>query len=478
MTCCKCEEHEWGDKPTNCTTYDGVEYCIFHNPHKKGIDSEAFNKLVTERVLSTGKANRSVDLSGTIFPCNFIFSTHFDTEMDYTIDLKDSVFRGDADFSGAKLNISDFTGAKFEKKAIFKNVHFLSDISFDDSKFLGTSTFENSIFFKTAIFNNSTFFGKSNFSNADFYGEANFGEATFQKRCLFRKAKFYSTASFMFTSFLSESLFKSASFFGETNFITTEFGANVYFFNNTFSGVTIFMSSNISKRMYIVDPEIVSGTISLSGLYAGSSSVRIRGLNSKMMLNLFFMGLDVDYLSFLSCEWPDQLKISNDKNENTMMQEDIYRRLKQKASTEHDQPMVSKWHYREKMMALEQLKKSDGWRPILSITWWYFVCSGFGEEPTVAFKFLLKLFAVAFFSLCCFKLLETSWSPQPDWTKIFEIPAETLALIPLVKSGAVADPSSVSLVIPIKRFFVGLMQIAVSVQIALFAFALRNRFRR
>lgn len=475
MTCCKCEEHQWSDKPIDCMSYDGVEYCIFHNPHNKGISSEAFSQLVTERILTTGKENASVDLSGTIFPWDFRFSTHLDDHKSYTVDFNHAVFRGEADFNDAMLEISDFTGAKFEKKATFKDVDFFGDISFVDAEFSGTATFESSSFNHDAMFDRSIFFEKSNFNDVKFFGEANFGEATFHKRSMFRKSIFRQKASFMFTVFLSESLFTATSFFGETTFISTEFGSNTYFFDNEFSGVTVFTGSNISRKMYIGEPRVVSGTISLSGLSAGLDSIRIKGLNSEMMLKLFFIDVDVEYLCFLSFDWPDSLSVSDDNEENTKMLECIYRRLKQKSYAEHDQHMVSEWHFKEKCMFMRR-KWYRRFAP-LTPTWLYWASSGFGERPVRAWWLLVGICLVPLLLFGGIKALETHFSWSPDWHKVGEVFDDWRRCAPFIRveSKELAATSPPELW---KLRVAWAFQILIAIQATLFGFALHNRFRR
>src|SRR5208337_5174387 len=58
--------------------------------------------------------------------------------------------------------------------------------------------------------------------------------------------------------------------------------------------------------------------------------------------------------------------------------ENLYRQLKQKYKDEHNEPEVSKWHYREKAM----FRRRNHWRRFLpSIATLYCLCSGYGERP-------------------------------------------------------------------------------------------------
>ena len=171
--------------------------------------------------------------------------------------------------------------------------------------------------------------------------------------------------------------------------------------------------------------------------------------------------------------------------------EELYRAMKQRAAEEHDQPMVSRWHFREKLMQLEQLrgeaykagqlrqyknKKSRSkfascWlkiklkTPIFlrSLTWWYWATSGFGERAVRAGVWLLALVALSF--------LANSFKEPMVWS---ELPGSaainyTLESIPFAK-----DIQGKGWL----RLARGFWQLLIAVQFTLFALAVRNRFRR
>ncbi|MDO9082736.1 MAG: hypothetical protein Q7U56_05590 [Humidesulfovibrio sp.] len=189
--------------------------------------------------------------------------------------------------------------------------------------------------------------------------------------------------------------------------------------------------------------------------------------------------MDTECFSFKGCDWPDRLWPEAQEKPDHKACEELYRSLKQKAADEHDQPLVSKWHFREKLMALEQIRAARGWKGRLSMTWLYYWCSGFGEDPVQAFRVLAWLLGCALLALSGFKLWETGLGNyQPAWDKILEIPAEWLALIPFVKNEAKATVSLGGVLAPAKAIVTGVLHILFAAQIALFAFALRNRFRR
>jgi len=135
--------------------------------------------------------------------------------------------------------------------------------------------------------------------------------------------------------------------------------------------------------------------------------------------------------------------------------------MKQKAAGEHDQPQVSHWHYREKLMAMKRGGDSLFERILL---WLYFATSGFGERATQALGVLVALLGVSF--------LANAWTPPWSWNEVIPLSAAanaTLASIPFAKD--IPGDGWVK----VAR---GFWQFLIAVQFTLFALAVRNRFRR
>jgi len=167
--------------------------------------------------------------------------------------------------------------------------------------------------------------------------------------------------------------------------------------------------------------------------------------------------------------------------------------MKHRAAEEHDQPQVSRWHFREKLMQLKQLLANERsnslledvedenarlldrakawfkllWHrphwPKLTLTGLYWATSGFGERAVRAGVWLLALVALSF-------LLNAT--PQPmDWNTLWGAAAAnaTMATIPFAKD--IPGDGWVK----VGR---GVWQFLIAVQFTLFALAVRNRFRR
>lgn len=229
----------------------------------------------------------------------------------------------------------------------------------------------------------------------------------------------------------------------------------------------------------------------------------MEGLSLNSIANVSFTSLETNIFSFTSCDWPDRLIVETSENFDRYGCEELYRSLKQKAAAEHDQPMVSKWHYREKLMPLKSMlgdagsiklvdefdepnpwapskahfwlrgfsvaqlrllnliqyakteaKRFDCWLRLLfaapfptqfTLTWWYWTLAGFGERPQRAFAWLVIL------------PLLLLWFVPNDWRyglPLFKVPEDKSSL------------------------WAWVCQIIITLQAALFAFALRNKFRR
>ena len=167
--------------------------------------------------------------------------------------------------------------------------------------------------------------------------------------------------------------------------------------------------------------------------------------------------------------------------------------MKQRAAEEHDQPQVSRWHFREKLMQLKAMLNNDrsndllevvedreaklgerawAWfkllalppyRPKLTLTGIYWATSGFGERAVRAGVWLVALLGVSFLA---------NATPQPvDWNTLWGAGAAnaTMASIPFAKD--IPGDGWVK----VAR---GAWQFLIAVQFTLFALAVRNRFRR
>ena len=408
-----------------------------------------FNAQVFARI---DAVKARITASGIIAPC----------------ELSGTIFPGDISFKAYDksnpLPGGYFNRATFCGKTIFDLVKFNYEVDFENAKFSGIANFWQTKFGGETTFRRTTFGGLANFLDAKFGGKTDFWLTKFSGETIFRLATFgdstghsCGSANFWKATFGGEVDFDRTNFCCEAIFDRATFSDKAFFGNSTFSGKANFRLVQTEKNALLMD-----------------------SLGKESLANLNFTSMETECFSFKGCTWPDGgLWPETQEQPDYKSCEELYRSLKQKAASEHDQPLVSKWHYREKLMALEQIKAKRGWKARLGLTGLYYWCSGFGEDPAQAFRVLVGLLGFAFLALCGLKLWETGFGNyRPDWGRILEIPAELLALIPFVKTEAKALSNVSGVLAPAKAIVMGLLHLAFAAQLALFAFALRNRFRR
>ncbi|MHC1702012.1 MAG: pentapeptide repeat-containing protein [Humidesulfovibrio sp.] len=447
-------EHHWPDPQLEIYTDEaGQDYCLFHAPAEhKGMSVEDFNAQVFARIDDFKAKTKPSDAEGS---CAFT-SAIFPGDISFRAYGKDNPLPG-----------ISFSKATFSGRVVFNDAYFSGLTRFSEATFSGQAHFLWAIFDGLANFWSATFSDTANFKATTFNHNAIFMQTKFCGNALFRQAKLNGTAHFEQAMFDGMAYFDTTEFYGVAYFLTTSFRSGVYFWQAKFDGEAHFDRATFGGVAYFGEGK------------AEKNALRLHSLKNPSLANLNFTSMDTECFSFKGCDWPDRLWPETQEEPDYKACEELYRSLKQKAASEHDQPMVSKWHYREKLMALEQIKEKRGWKARLGLTGLYYWCSGFGEDPAQAFRVLAGLLVFALLALSGFKLWETGFGNyQPDWAKIWEIPAEWLALIPFVKTEAATAASAPAVLVPLKRTVTGLLHILLAAQIALFAFALRNRFRR
>lgn len=399
----------------------GMAYCVFHAPKgRKGVSLQDFNKRIFDRINRTISGKQFCDLSGTVFEGGISFSSY----------NRDNPF----------LQIS------------FLNVEFSGEAYFSDTVFSGAADFFKAIFGRDARFNRAQFNGDTSFALATFSKKAHFDRATFNQKVLFDSAMFNEGVSFAGRTF--------------------ESGAE---FNR----------------------------------FDAKEGVRFDEVNLK---EVSFLDSDLRHVDFINCEWqkigdrevlydeilffskegkgiwqktkdPKQRKIGEIKNI-----EILYRRLKQKYIDEHDWPQVSNWHYGEKEMG----RKQNTWiqfcryeniftRAYLPkffnklVYDLYWLLSGYAEKPFKA-GIVLGIFIVTASVLAKLTGFISSQNPPVFTMTCVSEPLayllNTLQYIAFYKE-PIFRPVSLS-----GEYVALFTRIVISIQVALFVLAIRNRFRK
>ncbi|WP_320175955.1 pentapeptide repeat-containing protein [Maridesulfovibrio sp.] len=357
---------------------EGKEYCIFHAPAECKFDvpkgepydernggekpalmgAEQFNGLVFDRideVLDAGEDeewdkrddfadyllggwNPRCNFTKTIFPYEIDFDLYFTSGKKPTyfppINFTKSVFLNYTSFRDINFTgYACFEAVEFYNQAIFIDAKFIEGVNFDGSKIKSYADFTNTIFskktsFLSTEFNKSTYFQSATFTNV------HFNDAKFKEPVHFNESTFKTSTSFQRTIFYDYSNFEQTNFNDEANFNLALFKEWSYFRGSKFLGETTFAGA-ISKETILLE------SINLS--------------------NLKFAETNIESFKFIDCNWGEKrfAEIYDQKNQtgncNDTTLAEIYRRLKRIARESADEEQTSHWHYREKEMTLKSL---------------------------------------------------------------------------------------------------------------------------
>lgn len=325
----------------------------------------------------------------------------------------------------------------------------------------------------------------------------------------------------------AECVFSATIFPGDISFLRYSKAASlpsINFMRAVFTGKTDFGwcnfsgSANFSKATF-------GGPTSFIEIVARDGALDMSDQETKSLGNLVFTRNELPLFTFRNPSWPEILGLEAYQYRSLPECEELYRALKQRAVSDQNQPLVSRWHYREKLMGLKHLTRYDmySWLPLMypiarghrripwllirlahpflgalrvlralpSLTFWYWVSSGFGERPQRASATLLALLVPLFViflgaelvpgqsvaanlaavqSATIDHLAQQSHAVVPTaWGRVLAMLQHLMFVTNPVASPR--DPLLASVSVLLTRIFIPL-------QFALFALAVRNRFRR
>lgn len=521
MPCCKAEKYGWcKDLPViKYKDEEGKEFCVFHAPKgKKEIPLEEFNELVFKEINKAKSEGKSCHLSGTVFEGNIYFGQFDKNNSLPDISFRDATFTGKADFFGTKFKSADFSGVKFNGEVDFSGATFIGKTNFawanfnKKARFIGTK-FTGDIFIRRAAsFRRAKFREKTNFSNSRFRMLADFAETEFRGEAKFSGARFGKGA--------------------DANFSGTIFSKEAIFLKTKFSGKAFLTGATFSEKTYF-EGDIFAEGGSCTSLTI-KEKIRLEGVNLK---KVSFLDTDLRKIDFINCIWPKKLiwgikprrdvlydelalfgniKDDDEKDKNFFQRlksrfkrslsgilkrelsefkkdiscdkekikkvEILYSRLKQKYKEEHNEPEVSNWHYGEK----EMYRKGKRLRRMIpfTISNLYWFSSGYGEGPIRAGVVLLLLILIISVLSGLAGLSPLNQNPPYEitevegWSNIINIQnLWALVLNTLQCATFEKKPDFVPKTIYGASLKV-VARILIPLQTALFALAVRNRFRR
>ena len=149
------------------------------------------------------------------------------------LDLSGVVFPGDADFHGVEFPEVDFSHARFEGRANFKNTSFIGEFT---------------------MFRNTQFGGEANFEEAKFSGSfADFRDTEFSEKVFCIKTRFNGDASFRDALFYQSTTFQDTRFIKNTSFRGVEFKESVFFPRTEFNGNASFLGAQFNEAVSFRD---------------------------------------------------------------------------------------------------------------------------------------------------------------------------------------------------------------------------------
>jgi len=409
---------------------------------------------------------------------DFQFASFQQSGPDQHADFRAAYFSDGVNFSGSRFHLyTTFYRATFSHPSRFNGAVFGKQVSFQEANI------NSPIEFLTTVFARDVTFMCASFSDA---AEARFDGAIFQNRADFSHTQFHNIVTFYpyppihLSGFSVDSSPIVAQFCGEADFIRTSFRAKCYFKQTAFKKRARFEDLMIERRLRFENVDLFCVSL---------------------------IDVELDNIQFIDATWPRkdgkdskryQLIEEKSSESSSWRIEAYYRRLKKRAKDEHNQSEVSEWHYCEKQIALkrawlewkrflaywlllrwisskeEKPPKAGCWAlPILCLYWG---SSGYGERPLRAGIVLICLILGITIIMGLYGL--TSAAPGEDmligfshfWLLFYNTIENALFFKETLHKPIIPIPDGL-----MQTFFT---RILIPIQFALFALALRNKFRR
>jgi hypothetical protein len=430
MGCCKASVYDnWcvGVEIVH-TDAEGREYCLFHAPVgcKGEQTKETFNARVFERIDRAKSEGKACDLSGTVFEWDISFRQYNADNPLPAILFNRATFSGDAVFNRATFSgDAGFKSATFSGDAVFNRATFSGDAGFKSATFSGDAGFYSATFSGNAWFKSATFSGYAEFYGATFSGYAGFERATFSGYAEFYSATFSGEAGFYGATFSGYAGFNSATFSGDAGFNSATFSGYAGFESATFKkrilfGKTIFENGANFHQAEVKDGRFVDVDFRKKANLGYLHVERALWFENMGMENVSFMFVDLERLHFSNVRWIPyggrngiydeseawktaadmtagglrilQLKLmpTKEMKEKLAPVRAIYNKFKLKHKNESNEAEASAWHYSEKEMRWGITGLLPNPLEFLFL-WLYRVSSRYAEAPLRAFIVLMLL---------------------------------------------------------------------------------------
>lgn len=406
---------------------------INHDYGKTDPDSKGFIEKANFKGNVKFKLKRTLD-AGTLFSAN------------YDGGPKDSV----SFFDGNAIQVEDVDSIINSEVGTF--------FDFSNVKFFGPDSY---------AFGNASDFSHLNFkkgvdlSNKSFHTTYTLTESGDGRSYIYSNSVFEDRVFFNGVSFINSSTFEKVVFKKDVFFYDVKFNEKVSFSEVRFDEYGSFKARDDDKVMFVKGADFSDCRVSKNVKFEDVEINRVE-----------FLGSNIGNINFVNCDWDgpklegrvyDESVIADTNDEYKFKKvENLYRQLKERNTREQHWGRVSNWHYREKEMSREASFH------MASISRWfglrlYKFLSGYNERPMQAIRVLI--FMVFLLGLIV---------GGEDKGQAMMNGAEFLPFVDTVKDACCINEIMENR----KRFGVILMQVLISIQIALVVMSVRNKLRR
>lgn len=286
-----------------------------------------------------------------------------------------------------------------DKGAVFaaalKAKHDSKDFNFRGVWFPDAVDFSKFRFDSHADFRGAKFRGAANFNGARFNAEASFTSAEFHEEAYFRYTTFEAKSSFRAATFFKEASFTCATFRAETYFIATTFTARAYFGFATFKGSVRFSGTEGNPLRALPKNKVFGDESSLKLTFARIETPERFSFHTLRLRPHWFVNVDARKFEFINVDW-DGRKFCTKRELKSLKEAKVpsahrllsiaCRNLALNAEENHHYEDASGFRY----MAMDA-RRLESWRGFhfLSLGWWYWLASGYGERVGKALVVLL-----------------------------------------------------------------------------------------
>ncbi len=315
-----------------------------------------------------------------------------------------------------------FSERTIEVEVDFSNATFMAKTDFWSTTFLGMANFNSTIFSAQTNFNSATFNSDANFNSATFTSDASFISTKFTSKANFLSSRFLGIAYFSWVIFKADAFFKLATFTLDGYFTLATFESDADFTSTNFEEESqIFFNETNINGVANFNHAIFDGYIGFEGKKENPVFV---GENARLILDnarienakkisfqtvrlepSWFINTNATGFVFSDCEWRyadgkrlsvktelENLKKRGFENPNALL---MYACWQLADNYEESKSFRKASLFRQ--MANESRRLETSWyQQPLTLRWWYYLSSRYGESLVKAMIVLLSLILLIF----------------------------------------------------------------------------------